>query len=172
MSVKRRYYIFEKKKNSKTSLLYWSPSIHHFILNLLSWHEKWKSSYLYICHIFSNSHNVCSGVIKHLPVFAGQGNSVQIVLPTTFSCHFALPILVATVAFNSSSIVFSWMLLFYFSVLPVGFTVLGNLQLCVNSRLGAKSSSMYQLPDGSISRHTHTHTIKDHRKPFQTHTTE
>lgn len=48
------------------------------------------------------------------------------------------------------------MLLFYFSVLPVGFRVLGNLQLCVNSRLGGKSSSMYQLPDGSISAHTHT----------------
>lgn len=67
------------------------------------------------------------------------------------------------------------MLLFYFSVLPVGFRVLGNLQLCVNSRLGGKSSSMYQLPDGSISRHTcpslHAH-ARAHTHTSQNKTTE
>lgn len=68
-----------------------------------------------------------------------------------------------TVTFNSNDIVFFCMLLFYLSVLPVGFRVLGNLQLCVNCRLGGKSSSMYQVPDGSINRHTcpHTHTSQN-----------
>lgn len=93
-------------------------------------------------------------MIKYLPIFTVHANAVQILLTTTFSCHFAPSIL--QLPLTPLILCFSWCYCIIIFSVSVGFRVLGNLQLCVNSRLGGKSSSMYQLPDGSISRHTHT----------------